>query len=72
MYKTFLILFVFQNIFCQTIPENFITTGFLDDECFDEDPEPVCGGDGRTYQNDCYSAVAGVNVAYSGECVKCE
>ena len=50
---------------------------FLDDDCFDDDPLPVCGGDGRTYQNPCYAekALGGdsdIVIAYFGECVNCE
>ena len=32
----------------------------------------VCGADGRTYKNPCYLEVAGVALAYNGECVNCE
>jgi len=30
---------------------------------------PVCGEDNKTYSNECYASVAGVGVAYQGQCL---
>lgn len=37
-------------------------------ECCIEIYSPVCGCDGCTYSNECYAAMSGMNVDYSGEC----
>ncbi|MBN1960705.1 MAG: hypothetical protein JW841_07140 [Deltaproteobacteria bacterium] len=38
------------------------------DACLDEDKAAVCGCDNKTYNNECFAAMAGVRVAYEGEC----
>lgn len=40
------------------------------DPCYcNEVIDPVCGGDGNTYNNACEAGCAGVCVAYEGECI---
>ena len=42
------------------------------DRCADDDLVLLCGGNGRTYKNECYLEQAGVELAYAGKCVNCE
>lgn len=42
------------------------------DKCADDDTVLECGGDGRTYLNECYREAAGVELAYGGKCTNCE
>lgn len=36
--------------------------------CLPNDIQPVCGNNGITYTNECYSFKANTNVAYNGQC----
>ena len=40
------------------------------DFCKNNNPKPICGGDGRNYKNACYANVVGVKIAYKGACIK--
>lgn len=39
-------------------------------ECSNEKYRPICGCDGRTYDNKCHAEVAGVNIRKNGVCKK--
>lgn len=58
----------------QILVLSIISQAFLSytDICANNDPEVICGADGRTYKNKCYARRVGVEVAYFGECANCE
>lgn len=56
--------------YCQQMMGCTATTGVctpVPPSCSDQ-TDPVCGCDGKTYSNACFASLAGVNLAYRGQC----
>ena len=56
-----------EKILFKTLPQEFETEKEKEEVCFTL-WDPVCGVDGKTYSNECFAEVAGVEIAYQGEC----